>query len=90
MYSFIYLFIYLFVCFKVSHKFILDSVADPYPSESKIFLKTFILVPSPSLMQALNWAASEKVRLIEVSALDRQTLYEPLVYLASRLNPPPR
>ncbi len=41
-------------------------------------------------VQALNWAASEKVRLIEVSALDRQTLYEPLVYLASRLNPPPR
>jgi hypothetical protein len=41
-------------------------------------------------VQAFNWAASEKVRLIEVSALDRQTLYEPLVYLASRLNPPPR
>jgi NF-kappa-B inhibitor-interacting Ras-like protein len=42
------------------------------------------------IFQALNWAAAEKVRLIEVSALDRQTLYEPFVYLASRLNPPPR
>lgn len=40
-------------------------------------------------LQALNWAAGEKVRLVEVSALDRVTLYEPLVYLASRLNPPP-
>jgi hypothetical protein len=43
-----------------------------------------------TLWQALNWAAGEKVRLLEVSALDRQTLYEPLVYLATRLNPPPR
>lgn len=40
-------------------------------------------------VQALNWAASEKVRLCEVSSLDRHSLYEPLIYLASRLNPPP-
>ncbi len=40
-------------------------------------------------VQALNWAAREKVKLFEVSSLDRQSLYEPLVHLASRLNPPP-
>ncbi len=39
--------------------------------------------------QALNWAAREKVKLFEVSALDRHSLHEPFVYLASRLNPPP-
>jgi len=38
---------------------------------------------------ALNWAAGEKVRLAEVSALDRHSLYEPFMYLASKLNPPP-
>lgn len=40
-------------------------------------------------VQALNWASSEKVRLAEVSSLDRHSLYEPFMYLASRLNPPP-
>ena len=30
-----------------------------------------------------------KVRLAEVSALDRVSLYEPFMYLASKLNPPP-
>ena len=34
--------------------------------------------------QALNWAAREKVKLFEVSSLDRQSLYEPFIYLASR------
>ncbi len=38
---------------------------------------------------AQSWAAREKIRLFEVSGLDRATLYEPFVYLASRLNPPP-
>ena len=36
----------------------------------------------------MNWAAREKVRLFEVSALDRSSLNEPLVYLSSKLNPP--
>lgn len=40
-------------------------------------------------VQALNWAAREKVRLFEVSALDRESLYEPFVHLSSKLNPPP-
>ena len=40
-------------------------------------------------VQALNWASREKIKLYEVSSLDRQSLYEPLIYLASRLNPPP-
>ena len=39
-------------------------------------------------VQALNWAAREKVKFFEVSALDRASLFEPLVYLSSRLNPP--
>jgi len=38
-------------------------------------------------VQALNWASVEKVRLCEVSALDRDSLTEPLTFLASRLNP---
>ena len=39
--------------------------------------------------QALNWAARERIKLYEVSSLDRESLYEPLVYLSSRLSPPP-
>ena len=39
--------------------------------------------------QALNWAARERIKLYEVSSLDRESLYEPLVYLSSKLNPPP-
>ena len=38
---------------------------------------------------ALQWANQERVRLCEVSALDRQSLYEPFMFLASKLNPPP-
>ena len=40
-------------------------------------------------VQALNWAVREKVKLFEVSSLDRQSLYEPFVFLSSKLNPPP-
>jgi NF-kappa-B inhibitor-interacting Ras-like protein len=40
-------------------------------------------------VQALNWAAREKIRVFEVSSLDRDSLHEPFVYLSSRLNPPP-
>ena len=39
-------------------------------------------------VQALNWAAREKVKLFEVSALDRASLFEPLIYLSSKLHPP--
>ena len=39
-------------------------------------------------VQALNWAAREKVKFFEVSSLDRASLFEPLVYLSSKLNPP--
>jgi len=39
--------------------------------------------------QAQAWALNEKLRLAEVSALDRHSLYEPFMYLASKLNPPP-
>jgi len=40
-------------------------------------------------VEALQWANNEKVRLSEVSSLDRHSLYEPFMYLASKLNPPP-
>lgn len=40
-------------------------------------------------VQALNWAAKEKVKLFEVSSLNRDSLVEPFVYLSSKLNPPP-
>jgi len=39
--------------------------------------------------KAAHWAAREKIRHYEVNAMDRMTLYEPFVHLASRLNPPP-
>ncbi|XP_021002917.1 NF-kappa-B inhibitor-interacting Ras-like protein 2 [Parasteatoda tepidariorum] len=38
---------------------------------------------------AQAWAQKEKVKLYEVSTLDRRTLIEPFVYIASRMNPPP-
>ena len=37
--------------------------------------------------EADMWSAKEKVRLVEVTAMDRQTLIEPFVYLTSRLSP---
>ena len=40
-------------------------------------------------VQALNWASREKIKLFEVSSLDRESLHEPFVYLCSKLNPPP-
>ncbi len=40
-------------------------------------------------VQAMNWAATHKVKLFEVSAMDRNSLKEAFIYLSSRLNPPP-
>lgn len=37
---------------------------------------------------AQNWAKTEKVRLWEVSVVDRRTLIEPFVYLASKMTQP--
>jgi NF-kappa-B inhibitor-interacting Ras-like protein len=37
--------------------------------------------------EAEIWSAKEKVRLVEVTATDRQTLIEPFVFLTSRLSP---
>ncbi|TNM96967.1 hypothetical protein fugu_015123 [Takifugu bimaculatus] len=37
---------------------------------------------------AQNWAKNEKVRLWEVSVVDRRTLIEPFVYLASKMTQP--
>ncbi|XP_067006256.2 NF-kappa-B inhibitor-interacting Ras-like protein isoform X1 [Anabrus simplex] len=39
--------------------------------------------------KASHWAAREKIKHYEVNAMERSSLYEPFVYLASRLNPPP-
>lgn len=37
---------------------------------------------------AQHWAKTEKVRLWEVSVVDRRTLIEPFVYLASKMTQP--
>ncbi|KAL4703756.1 hypothetical protein ACJJTC_017544 [Scirpophaga incertulas] len=37
--------------------------------------------------KAANWCAREKIRHFTVSALDRPSLYEPFIYLTTRLNP---
>lgn len=37
--------------------------------------------------EAESFAAREKIRLVEVTSIDRQTLIEPFVYLTSRLSP---
>lgn len=39
--------------------------------------------------KASNWCTREKVKHYEINVMDRQTLFEPFVYLSSRLNPPP-
>ncbi|KAI4500524.1 hypothetical protein M0802_004486 [Mischocyttarus mexicanus] len=39
--------------------------------------------------KASNWSTREKIKHYEVNVMDRQTLFEPFVYLSSRLNPPP-
>ncbi|XP_069676070.1 NF-kappa-B inhibitor-interacting Ras-like protein isoform X2 [Periplaneta americana] len=39
--------------------------------------------------KAAHWAAREKIRHYEVNAMDRASLYEAFVHLASKLNPPP-
>ncbi|XP_012271359.1 NF-kappa-B inhibitor-interacting Ras-like protein [Orussus abietinus] len=39
--------------------------------------------------KAANWCLREKLRLYEVNAMERASLYEAFVYLASKLNPPP-
>lgn len=39
--------------------------------------------------KAANWCAREKLRHYEINITDRTSLYEPFVYLSSRLNPLP-
>ncbi|RWS05588.1 NF-kappa-B inhibitor-interacting Ras-like protein 1 [Dinothrombium tinctorium] len=38
--------------------------------------------------EAMHWAHKERVKLFEVSATERKTLIEPLIHIASKLNPP--
>lgn len=40
------------------------------------------------ISKASHWSVHEKIRHFEVNALDRTTLFEPFVYLASRLHQP--
>ncbi|XP_049880408.1 NF-kappa-B inhibitor-interacting Ras-like protein isoform X4 [Pectinophora gossypiella] len=37
--------------------------------------------------KAANWCAREKVRHFEVTAMDRASLYEPFIFMTSKLNP---
>lgn len=39
--------------------------------------------------KAVQWCNKEKMRHFTVSATQRTTLFEPFVFLASKLNPPP-
>lgn len=38
--------------------------------------------------KAANWCTREKLKHYQVNAMDRCSLYDPFVYLSSRLNPP--
>ncbi|XP_060527583.1 NF-kappa-B inhibitor-interacting Ras-like protein [Cylas formicarius] len=42
-----------------------------------------------TINKAIGWCNREKIRHFTVSALHRQTLFEPFVYITSKLNPPP-
>lgn len=37
----------------------------------------------------VNWCSREKIKHFSVNAMQRQTLYDPFVFLTSKLNPPP-
>ncbi|XP_046973705.1 NF-kappa-B inhibitor-interacting Ras-like protein isoform X2 [Vanessa atalanta] len=37
--------------------------------------------------KAANWCAREKIRHFEVSAMDRPSLYEPFIFMTTKLNP---
>lgn len=41
------------------------------------------------MSKATAWCNREKIRHFSSSALQRSGLYEPFVYMASKLNPPP-
>lgn len=42
-----------------------------------------------TLSKASSWCNREKIRHFTVSAFQRSSLYEPFVYITSKLNPPP-
>lgn len=42
-----------------------------------------------SVNRVLNWCSREKMKHFSVNAMHRSTLYEPFVYLTSKLNPAP-
>lgn len=41
------------------------------------------------LNKATQWCTREKIKHFTASALNRPTLYEPFVYITSKLTPPP-
>lgn len=50
----------------------------------------FTPIPDQTVVsKANNWAMREKLRIYDVCALERSSLYEPFVHLASRLSPQP-
>lgn len=42
-----------------------------------------------TISKATAWCNREKIRHFTVNAMQRTTLYEPFVYITSKLNPPP-
>lgn len=47
------------------------------------------LTASATLNKANNWALKEHMKHFEVNAMERASLLEPFVYLATKLSPPP-
>lgn len=47
------------------------------------------LTASATLQKANNWALREHMKHFEVNAMERASLLEPFVYLATKLSPPP-
>lgn len=39
--------------------------------------------------KAIDWCSREKIKHFTVCAMQRNSLYEPFVYITSKLNPPP-
>lgn len=60
--------------------------------EITVFVLSNHFTPTPDqtvVSKSQSWAMREKLRIYDVCALERSSLYEPFVHLATRLSPPP-
>lgn len=51
--------------------------------------KTDTLDPESVLTRANNWCARERIKHYVVNAMERASLYDPFITLATKLHPPP-